>query len=438
MADDWSYPHAGVYGDRVIKTPAFDRVAREGMLFSHAFSAAPSCTPSRAAILTGQYPHRLEEGSQLWGYLPKKFAVYPDQLEAAGYQVGLTRKGWGPGSETGGGFTRNPAGPRFASFAAFWAKRDPTKPFCFWLGSSDPHRPYEKGTGIKSGMNPRDVVVPPLWPDTPEVRSDILDYYFAVQRFDSDVAQALKLLEAAGELDNTIVVVTGDNGWPFPRAKANLYDAGTRQPLAIRWPRTVKAGSVSDAFVNLMDLAPTFLEAAGLKPSKDMTGASLLAILRGDPGAESRDRVFLERERHANVREGGVGYPMRAVRTRDYLYIRNFHPERWPAGDPASGARQYGDVDPGPTKDVIIALGHAPVGGLDLFALSFDRRPAEELYDVRQDPNNLHNLAADPKFAAVKTGLQKALSDWMETTGDPRANSDDGRFDRYPYVHGNN
>src|SRR5687767_9214779 len=157
IADDWAYPHAGVYGDKVVRTPTFDRVAREGMLFTHAFSAAPSCTPSRAAMLTGRYPHQLEEGSVLWGFLPKKFAVYPDLLEKAGYKIGSMRKGWGPGDFRPGGFERNPAGPGFPNFAAFLKNVPTNTPFCFWFGSSDPHRPYEKGSGASAGLKAEDV-----------------------------------------------------------------------------------------------------------------------------------------------------------------------------------------------------------------------------------------------------------------------------------------
>lgn len=153
FADDWSWPHAGAYGDKVVKTPAFDRVAREGFLFTRAFSAAPSCTASRAAILTGQSPHRLEEGGTLHGYLPKKFPVYPDLLEQAGYAVGFTGKGWGPGNFKAGGRERNPAGPPSKSFDEFLKTVPAGKPFCFWFGSLDPHRPYEKGSGLAAGRS---------------------------------------------------------------------------------------------------------------------------------------------------------------------------------------------------------------------------------------------------------------------------------------------
>lgn len=436
IADDWSYGHSGVEGDPVVQTPAYDRIAREGLRFTHCFSAAPSCTASRAAILTGQYPHRLEAGGNLWGPLSRKFAVYPDLLEQAGYVVGLTSKGWAPGDFKAGGFTRNPAGPVFKNFAEFLPTVPAGRPFCFWLGSGDPHRPYPKGAGAKSGLKAANVVVPPSWPDTLEVRNDILDYYFAVQRFDGEVAKALQILESAGQLENTLIVVTGDNGWPFPHCKANLYDGGTRQPLAVRWPAKVKAATILDDFVNLSDLAPTFLEAAGLTPPAAMTARSILGLLTGVEKPGTRDRVFLERERHANVRADSLGYPMRAIRTHDFLYIRNLRADRWPAGDPeAPGepSRKFGDVDDGPTKAFILEHRADPQFA-PFFELSFAKRPAEELYDVKNDPHNLTNLAARPAFAATLQKLSQALEQWMQETADPRAaHPTEDSFDHYRF-----
>ena len=430
IADDWAFPHAGIYGDKVVQTPVFDRVARQGVLFTHAFSAAPSCTPSRAAIVTGQAPHRLEEGGNLWGFLPKKFPVYTELLEAAGYAVGFTRKGWGPGDFGAGGRARNPAGQPFKDFAAFLKAAPADRPFCFWFGSTDPHRPYERDSGVKSGMRPEDVTVPPFWPDTPEVRRDILDYYFEVQRFDREVGELLQLVEAAGKSENTLVIITADNGWPFPRAKANLYDAGTRQPFAVRWPARVKAGRTIDDFVTLADLAPTFLEAAGLKPLAEMTGRSVLGLATGAEKPGRRNQVFVERERHANVRKGDQSYPARAVRTREFLYIRNLRADRWPAGDPElyHSVGPFGDCDDSPTKQYILARRDEKH-----FRLCFEKRPAEELYDLRKDPHQLDNVAGRPQYAAARRRLRETLDRWMRETADPRATSEDDRWDRYPY-----
>jgi len=433
LADDWSWPHAGAYGDKGVRTPTFDRVAREGVLFMDAFSAAPSCTPSRAAILTGQAPHRLEEGASLYGPLLKKFPVYPDLLEQAGCAVGFSGKGWGPGNAQAGGRALNPAGPNFKSFGDFLKTVAADKPFCFWFGSHEPHRAYEKGSGLKSGMNPQKVFVPPYLPDTPEVRSDILDYYFAVQRFDHDVGELLKLLEERGQSSNTLVVISGDNGWPFPRGKANLYDAGTRQPLAIRWPARFKGGITNQDFVNLTDLAPTFLEATGLKPPPEMTGRSLLPLLAGQKQS-NRDSVFVERERHANVRKGDLSYPARAIRTMEFLYVCNLRPDRWPAGDPKmyKAVGPFGDCDNSPSKDFILAYRH-DLQFSKYFELAFAKRPAEELYDRINDPYQLTNVADHPHYAAAKKQMRKTLDEWMETTADPRFSNDDDRWDKYSY-----
>ncbi len=436
IADDWAWPHAGAYGDKIVKTPNFDRVAREGLLFTHAFSAAPSCTPSRGAILTGQYPHRLEQGGNLHSFLPKKFTVYPDLLESAGYVVGFTRKGWGPGKLEPGGRDRNPAGSGFKSFQDFFKTVPANKPFCFWYGSTDPHRPYDQGAGLAAGMKPEDVVVPAYLPDTPEIRSDILDYYVEVQRFDRDVGELLAALEAADQIQNTLVVITGDNGWPFPRSKANLYDSGTRQPFALRWSVKFEGGKTLDAFVNLSDLAPTFLEAAGLRAASEMTGQSLLPLLSGT-SQRGRDRVFVERERHANARKGDLAYPARAMRTRDFLYIRNFRPDRWPAGDPQTwfAVGPFGDCDGSPSKKFILE-NQADPAIAKFFQLGFAKRPAEELYDLRKDPDQVVNVAGRPEYAATQKKLRSALERWQKATKDPRASGADDPWDRYPYYGG--
>lgn len=433
IADDWSWPHAGAYGDPTVKTPVFDRIALEGVLFTRAFAAAPSCTPSRAALLTGRYPHQLEEGGVLHGFLPEEFPVYTDLLERAGYYAGYTRKGWGPGRFEPGGRTRNPAGPQFTDFETFLRGRSAGQPFVFWFGSQDPHRPYEEGSGAASGLDLASIRVPAFLPDTPEVRRDLADYFFEVERFDRELGEIVDRLRALGELDNTLIVVTADNGMPFPRAKANVYDAGARVPLAMRWPSRAKAGLTADAFISLSDLAPTFLEAAGLTPPDSMSRRSILGVATGGRSQE-RDKVFLERERHAHVRSGNLSYPVRAVRTDDWLYIRNLRPDRWPAGDPEMvfSVGPYGDIDGGLSKTQVLERRNDRAIAR-FFALATAKRPAEELYDLRADPAQLINVAGDPKRSAVKADLRRTLDEWMRTTGDPRATKDDDRWDRYPY-----
>ena len=434
FADDWSWPFGSISGDKVLKTPTFDRVAREGVLFNHAFVAAPSCSPSRAAILTGQWHWRLEQAVNLWSTLPAKFPVYPDLIEQAGYHVGFTRKGWGPGSVTEGGRSRNPAGNSFKDFGAFMSARPAGKPFCFWFGSHDPHRGYKLGSGVASGMKLADVRVPACLPDNETTRSDLCDYFFAVQRFDRDTGEIIKAIEDAGELDNTLVVVSGDNGLPFPRCKSNLYDTGTNVPLAVRWPAKVKGGRVVEDFVSLTDLCPTFLEAAVLKPLECMTARSFMNVLAAKSGGQvdaTRDHVLTGMERHANARAGNVGYPMRAYRTAEYLYIRNFAPDRWPAGDPEA----YRDIDGGPTKSYMLAHREDPAVK-PLFELACGKRPAEELYDLKADPAQLKNVAGDPAYAETLKKLSAALTAELKATGDPRIVGGAEIIDTYPYGGG--
>ncbi len=432
LADDWSYPHAGVYGDKVIHTPNFDRIAHEGALFTHAFSSAPSCTPSRAAMLTGRPVHQLREGANLYGFLPKQFQVYPNILERAGYVVGFTGKGWAPGNNEASNRTRNPAGPHFGNFEGFLKTVPKDKPFCFWFGSHYPHRPYKKGQGLAAGLKLEDVKVPPFWPDTKETRSDILDYYEASQQFDRQVGECLALLEKNGFAKNTVIVISGDNGWPFPRGKANLHDAGTRQPLAVRWPGVVKPGQTIDALVNLYDLAPTFVDIAGIQPFSFMTGQSWVPLLKGQPQT-GRTYVYLERERHANCRKGDLSYPARAIRNDSYLYIQNLRPERWPAGDPEKyvAVGPYGDCDDGPTKHEIIDNHTEP-----FFQLAFAKRPGEELYDLKKDPDQLTNVADRAEYAKAKKEMRVNLINWMSKTDDPRYDHDDDHWDKYEYFGG--
>ncbi|MBN2092729.1 sulfatase [candidate division KSB1 bacterium] len=445
IADDWSWPHASCTGNKVLQTPTFDRLAQEGVLFNHAFVSAPSCTPSRGVILTGQYHWRLEEGGNLWSTLPTKFPVYPDLLAQAGYHVGFTRKGWGPGKLQPGGREQNPAGPHYENFDSFLAKRPVNVPFCFWFGSYDPHRPYQWESGVKSGMNPADVDVPPFLPDNEIVRKDLCDYYWEVQRFDKEVGELLEKLEAIGELENTFIVMTGDNGMPFPRCKSNLYDYGTNVPLAIRWGKEIQGGRTIEDFIHLSDLAPTFLGIAGLKPPECMTGRSFLNILTSSKSGwldPEREQIFTGKERHAWVREGGLGYPCRAVRTRDFLYIRNFEPDRWPAGDPESGEmydplRRYGDIDGSPTIDYMLENQNL-ASVKPLLELAVAKRPAEELYDLIKDPWQLTNVADQPEYTSEKAKLAEILLSELTRTGDPRVIGNAELFDHYPYYGGKN
>ncbi|MES1213661.1 MAG: sulfatase [Singulisphaera sp.] len=439
IADDWGWPHASAYGDAVVKTPNFDRVAREGVLFANSFVSSPSCTPSRGALITGQHFWRLAAGANLHSIWPEgKLAEYPQLLANAGYHVGTYRKAWGPGRGS-------PGGKPYKSVDAFFEARPHGAPFCFWFGSIDPHRPYEKGAGARSGMDLSKVHLYPHYPDVAEVRSDVADYYFEVERFDREVGELMAKLTAMGELDNTLFVVTSDHGMPFPRGKTNLYDCGVHVPLAMRWPRKVPSGRTITDFVSHTDLAPTFLAAAGLPIPSEMTGHSVLPLLESDQSGrvdEARDHVFFGRERHTPGQEApnSGGYPMRGIRTDDFLFIRNFLPERWPSGTPDYTKAYFqqawlSDCDNGPTKKYLWDHREEPAVR-DLYRLCFDKRPAEELYDLRQDPGQLHNVADDARFAKQKTALAERLTQELRDSGDPRINGGGEQFDRYEYLGG--
>ena len=440
IADDWGWPHAGAYGDSSVKTPTFDRLAREGVLFENAFATSPSCTPSRNSILTGQWHWRLQQGANLWSTLHPKFPVYPLLLEDAGYVVGHSRKAWGPGKWQALGRQRDPAGPKFEDFADFLSQRPKDKPFAFWLGTSDPHRGYEWQSGAKSGIDIEQIQLPADLPDHEIVRHDVADYYFEVGRWDRDVAAAIGALQKAGELDNTIIVVTGDHGMPFPRHKAHLYDSGVRVPLVVRWGAKVQAGRQVKDFVSLADLAPTFLEAAGVKIPAQMTGRSLLNLLLSDRSGQidaARQHVLTGRERHTPAQQfpNTGGYPMRAIRTREYLYIRNFQPDRWPSGAPENSVlgNAYADCDVlSPTKTFLVEHRNHPEFS-SYFELAFAKRPAEELYDMKTDPHQLQNVAHEPRYAETPANLAQQLMGQLQATDDPRVTGGGESFDTYVY-----
>ncbi len=467
LADDQSYPHAGAYGSAFVKTPAFDRVAREGVLFHNTFVSAPSCCPSRSSVLTGQDFYRLREASMNHAVWPAGIDVYPDMLQAAGYHTGYTGKGWGPGNWKVSGRQYSPAGVEFnqlrleppgrhisnidyaGNFEAFLRQRPKNAPFCFWAGFIEPHREYEEGIGVRHGKKLEEIQVPGFFPDVEEVRKDIADYAYEIEWCDSQLGRMLTMLEKSGELDNTLIVVTADNGMPFPRAKATLYDYGTRMPLAIRWGARVRQRREVTDFVSFTDFAPTFLEAAGLAVPASVTGRSLMPVLLSEKSGQvdaTRDHAVFGVERHfPGSRPEGAGYPMRGIRTAEYLYIENLAPDRnpvgdhpgpvWPEDDPVGG---YGDTDGGPTKTYLWE--HREQYG-ELFRLAFGKRPAEELYSVGDDPFNMNNLADDPAHADIKKQLSERLREHLMKTGDPRVTGRgellDAIMKKYPVLGSN-
>ncbi|PPK84621.1 arylsulfatase A-like enzyme [Neolewinella xylanilytica] len=422
IADDWSYPHAGVYGDPVVQTPNFDRLAAGGMLFTNAYCASPSCSPSRASILTGRYPHQNGAMGNLWSEFAADATVYTSLLEDAGYLVGHDQKGWGPGDWRTPGWPHNPAGEAYTDITDLLAERKNDQPFCYWFGSQDPHRAYQTNLGAWTGMEADSVIVPGFLPDLPCVRNDLLDYYAEVERFDRHVGEVVELLRARGELDNTLIIITSDNGMPFPRAKATLYDAGTRMPFVAHWPARIPAGTVRTSYFNLASLAATFLQAAGLAVPPTMTLPGVLEQLT-DTAATGENRVFLERERHAQVRADSGSYAVRGIRSDSFLYLRNFFPDRWPAGDPEAilSVGAYGDVDNSITKMLILASRKPDGDTTDYKRLAFGKRPPVEFYDLLTDPEQLHNLTGQPEYAAAETRLREQLATFMRETGDRRS-----------------
>ncbi len=457
IADDWSWPHASVAGEPEIRTPAFDRIAREGVLFNNAFCSSPSCTPSRGALLSGQYHWRLQEGANLWSSLPAGIPVYPDILEKSGYFTGFTGKGWGPGYPERSGRSRNPAGPEFndrkmkapkgigdinytANFREFLRKKPKDKPFSFWYGAFEPHRDYQFRRGESLGKDPAKVRVPGFMPDADTIRQDILDYYAEVEWLDTHLDSIIRILGEAGELDNTLIICTSDNGMPFPAAKSNLYEYGTHMPLAIRWGSRIKPGRTVDDLVSLTDLAPTILSAAGCPIPDAVTGKDLIPLLTGKAEGPIRPFVLTGKERHAWVRPNGEGYPSRAIRTPGYLLIYNFEPGRWPAGNPdfAPGdnlSLNYGDIDNSPAKRLMYDHRNDPADS-SLIAHAFMKHPRVELFDVAADPYNLNNLAGKPEYRALADSLQALLFRELERTGDPRISGKGEIFDTYPYYGG--
>ncbi len=439
LADDWGWPHAGAYGDPVVQTPNFDRLAKEGVLFENAFVSSPSCTPSRNALLTGRHFYQLGEGANLWSVLDANEPNFMFLLRAAGYAIGHHQKAWGPGNFRAGGYTEHPCGPEM-EFSKFIEKRDGTAPFCFWLGTSDPHRGYKKGSGRKSGMDLSKIPVPKFFPDTEEIRSDIADYYFEVQRWDRKVGEAIKLLEASGQLENTIIVMTGDHGMPFPRCKGNLYDSGTRVPLAIRWGKEVSGGRVIKDCVSFIDLAPTFLASAEVAIPKVMTGESFLGSLKGNKAGwiePERRSIVYGRERHtpSQASPSIEGYPSRALRQSDWLLIMNLKPDRWPAGVPEGASHpmdHFSDCDNSPSKSEIIALKDDPEGD-QFYQWCFAKRPEFELYHTAIDPDQIQNLAGETQHQERLNQMVEELKDYLVRTGDPRLSKGPTPFDKTPY-----
>jgi len=453
LADDAS--HFSAYGHKFVKTPHFDHVAKEGLLFNNMFTTNPKCAPSRASMLTGMHTWQLQEACTHWCVFPgpDEFSVYPDLLSNVGYHVGFTGKGWAPGNWQRRGRKHNPAGPEYnekklippegskianldyaANFEDFLSRRNPDQSFCFWYGGKEPHRAYIAGEGLRHGKTLDEIeTVPPYWPDEQLVREDMLDYAFETEWFDTHLGKMLAILEKRGELENTLVIVTSDNGCPFPRVKGQMYDDDFRMPFAAMWPAQIKPGRIVNDLCSFIDLAPTFLELAGVEVPKDLPGTSLTDIFQGlekdnGPQRNCRNRAFMGRERHDMGRENDVGYPVRCIRTPQYLYVRNFEPDRWPSGNPETG---FTNCDSSPTKTRIIELHEQ--GENFYYNEAFGKRPLEQLFDINKDPYCMTNLAPDSEFAEIKNSLWVELDAMLKKTEDPRIFGNGDIFDQYEY-----
>lgn len=459
IADDLSYPHTGAYGTNWINTPGFDRVAREGLLFTRAYTPNAKCSPSRSIIITGRNSWQLEEAANHVPFFPEKFLSHVEVLGENGYFTGFTGKGWAPGNPgERNGAPRELAGKRFndvkietptpkispidyaANFEVFLDQKPENEPFYFWYGGFEPHRAYTYGSGAKLAGKTPDMIdmVPPFWPDNDSVRNDLLDYAFETEYFDQHLVLMLETLEKRGMLDNTLIVVTADNGMPFPRVKGQAYEYSNHLPLAIRWGEgIVNPGRVIDDFISFIDFSPTFFEVANINYDSSgmapFAGKSLQPIFiteqegKTDP---SRNAVLIGKERHDIGRPEDQGYPVRGIVNENFTYIHNFKTNRWPAGNPETG---YLNTDGSPTKTVILNQRRIS-GEYKFWNLSFGKRPQEELYDRKKDPYGLNNLALHPEYQNVKDRLREQLFKELKEQEDPRVLGNGPVFDNYQYA----
>jgi arylsulfatase A-like enzyme len=427
IADDMAWDDCGAYGNGGVKTPNIDRLARDGMRFDRAFVTASSCSPSRSSLITGRYPHNTDAEELHWP-LPPAQVTFVETLKAAGYWTAAAGK-WHLGNAVKSRFDAvreaNPAGFQLAAGKNARARmtaegsgavqsgcdqwvpvlrdRPRDKPFFLWLASLDPHRDYQDGT-IPPPHRPEEVVVPPYLPDVPEVRRDLARYYDEISRLDHHVGEVLAELDRQDVAGDTLVLFLSDNGRPFPRCKTTLYDSGIRTPFLARWPGHIPPGSRCASLVSTVDVAPTVLKLAGIAPGPTFQGKDIAPLFH-DPGARVHDLIFAERNWHDYAARG------RAARSEQYKYIRNYDNEK-PLTPPADAVRSPSFVAMRRLRDEGGKLTPPQQ------ACFVSPRPAEELYDVDADPHELHNLAADPKYAETLAAMRRALAGWERDTED--------------------
>ncbi len=460
MGDDISFPHMSAYGTSWVKTPGFDMVAENGILFNNAYTPNAKSSPSRACFLTGRNSWQLEEAANHIPYFPPKFTTFMEALYNKGYYTGHTAKGWAPGVALDSlGVKRELTGKAFntkrivpptksiseidyaGNFEDFLNSRTDTKPFCFWYGSNEPHRDYEYGSGVKKGGKEITSIseVFKFWPDDNIVRNDVLDYAFEIEHFDSHLVKMIDLLKEKGELENTIIIVTADNGMPFPRVKGQAYEYSNHLPLAIMWGAKIKnPGRTVFDYISFIDIAPTLLEVAGIAQTESgmqkIEGKSLTEIFYSKKKGivnKDRDHVLIGKERHDVGRPDDAGYPIRGIVKGAFLYLKNYKPERWPAGNPETG---YLNVDGSPTKSLIINM-RREGKSIEFWKLNFGMREEEELYNVGNDPECMINLANDAGYNTLKRSMNEQLYIELLNQDDPRVYSKGDIFDNYPYAN---
>ncbi len=452
IADDASFPHTGKELSW-IKTPAFNRIAEEGIYFTNAFTPNAKCAPSRACLLTGRNSWQLKEAANMWCIFPAEFKTYMEALGEHGYYVGNTAKVWGPGDPGQVNGERRLLGGKAwnnarldppttgiskidyaANFKEFLENKPDEQPFCFWYGSTEPHRAYEYASSLKAGHELNEIKeVPVFFPDNEIVRTDMLDYVLEIEYFDSHIVRILETLEENGELENTLIVVTSDHGMPFPRAKTDAYDYSNHVFLAMMWKKGIKRpGRTVDDYVSFIDLAPTFLDVAGVEWKESgmqpTPGKSLNSVFM-NPGADQsfRDHVLIGKEKHGVGRPGDYGYPIRGIIRNGWLYIINYRNDLWPVGNPQTG---YSDIGGSPTKTEVLKSRHDPETKY-LWDLSFGKRPEEELYNLKEDPYCIKNLANDETYSAIAAELKSIMEAELTKEDDPRMSGNGEVFQNY-------
>lgn len=323
-----------------------------------------------------------------------------------------------------------------ANFQEFLRNKSEDQPFCFWYGALEPHRGYEFGSSLKAGKNINQIdSVPSFWPDNEAVRTDMLDYALEIEHFDKHLVAILQILEAAGELENTIVIVTADHGMPFPRAKGQEYEYSNHVPFAMMWKKGItKAGREIKDLLSFIDLAPTILAVAGIPEDKSgmqpIEGKSFLDLLTKEDSKSQKDYVLIGKERHDVGRPNDQGYPIRGIIKGDFLYLINFETSRWPAGNPETG---YMNVDGSPTKTEVLKARRNPETE-SYWQLSFGKRQEEELYNIAEDRECMANLAEDANYNVLKKQMRSELLQKLTEQQDPRMLGQGDIFDSYPYM----